>query len=102
MLAITLLAIPTDVRAQDKPPVLSPDKLKELEDYKKQLAELQKKIADMEKAAPATTPVVQKPTEPEGALPQSVSSQFKWRNIGPANMGGRVVAMAVNEQDPMN
>ena len=102
MLVVTLVAIPTDVRAEDKPPAQTPDKLKELEEFKKQLAELQKKIAEMEKTAPATPPVQQVPAEPEGALPQAVSKQFKWRNIGPANMGGRVVAMAVNEQDPMN
>jgi membrane-associated protease RseP (regulator of RpoE activity) len=102
LLVATLLAIPTDVRAEDKPTVLTHDKIKELEEYKKQLAELQKKIAEMEKKTSPTTPEIAKPSEPEGALPQAVSSQFKWRNIGPANMGGRVVAMAVNEQDPMN
>ena len=37
---------------------------------------------------------------PDGTLPADVSAQFKWRCVGPANMGGRIVALAVNEADP--
>ncbi len=29
-------------------------------------------------------------------------ANFEWRSIGPANMGGRIVDIAVNEQDPTN
>ena len=33
------------------------------------------------------------------ALAQSVADQFSWRSIGPANMGGRITAIAVSEHD---
>ena len=32
-------------------------------------------------------------------LAQSVADQFSWRSIGPANMGGRITAIAVSEKD---
>ena len=34
------------------------------------------------------------------SLPESVSEQIKFRSIGPANMGGRITAIAVYESDP--
>jgi photosystem II stability/assembly factor-like uncharacterized protein len=76
----------------------------EIDELKKQMADIQKQLDALEKpgvvtvaAAEAAPPVVV-----EGALPAGVSEQFKWRCIGPANMGGRVTALAVNENDPSN
>ncbi|MEM6366184.1 MAG: PDZ domain-containing protein, partial [Planctomycetota bacterium] len=34
------------------------------------------------------------------SLPQSIADQTRWRSIGPANMGGRITAVTVYEQDP--
>ncbi len=34
------------------------------------------------------------------ALPDAWMKQFNWRSVGPANMGGRIVAYAVSHQDP--
>ena len=36
----------------------------------------------------------------EGPLPKEWAQTFKWRDIGPANMGGRITAIAVYEPDP--
>ncbi|MBP3957581.1 PDZ domain-containing protein [Gemmata sp. G18] len=45
---------------------------------------------DKEKDAPA----------PNFTLPDSWAKSFSWRNIGPANMGGRITAISVFEADP--
>src|SRR3954451_3786997 len=37
---------------------------------------------------------------PNLTLPDSWVKSFSWRNIGPANMGGRITAIAVYEADP--
>ncbi|MEL7500562.1 MAG: PDZ domain-containing protein [Planctomycetota bacterium] len=34
------------------------------------------------------------------SLPDSISEKVDWRSIGPANMGGRITAVAVYEKDP--
>jgi hypothetical protein len=34
------------------------------------------------------------------ALPDDFAKAFTWRSIGPANMGGRIVALSVFENDP--
>ncbi len=48
-------------------------------------------------------PAVQKqPAPPPTALPASWSKALTWRDIGPANMSGRIVALAVNPADPTN
>ncbi|MCW5765676.1 MAG: PDZ domain-containing protein, partial [Phycisphaeraceae bacterium] len=53
-------------------------------------------------ASPASAPTTQ-PPEPAKAAPTldpAWISAFKWRSIGPANMGGRIADLAVNEKDP--
>ena len=101
VLAAAVVAVPS-AHSQDKaktPPTgLPAEKQKELDEAKKQLAEIQAKIAALEKASkdsPSATT-----GSGEGALPESISSQFKWRSIGPANMGGRVTSLSVYEADP--
>src|SRR5262245_47303170 len=37
---------------------------------------------------------------PHLTLPDSWAKAFTWRSIGPANMGGRITAIAVYEADP--
>jgi photosystem II stability/assembly factor-like uncharacterized protein len=34
------------------------------------------------------------------SVPDSWSKGFQWRNVGPANMGGRITALSVYEKDP--
>jgi len=50
--------------------------------------------------APAVQPDKQPAVEP--ALPDSWTKALTWRSIGPANMSGRIVALAVNPNDPSN
>ncbi len=65
---------------------------KEIAAVEKQIAELKKKLDELKKG-PTPTPV---PT----AVPDSAIAQMTWRCIGPANMGGRITAVAVVESDP--
>ncbi len=105
LLAAAVVAIPAPGLSQDKTPPLTPaEKQKQIDDLKKQMDDLQKKIAELEKPGTLTLTAAESAPPPvvEGAIPADVSSQFKWRNIGPANMGGRVTALAVNEDDPTN
>ena len=57
--------------------------------------EFEAKATEKEQAQPA--PEAKKQLPP--ALAQSVADQFSWRSIGPANMGGRITAIAVSEKD---
>ncbi len=102
-LCAALVAVPTGaVRSQDTPPVpmlSEAEKKKQLDDLAKQMAELLAKIEAL-KATPVTATVVG-PVVPEGTIPEELLKPFAWRCIGPANMGGRVTALAVNESDPM-
>ncbi len=40
------------------------------------------------------------PPPPNFTLPENWAKSFTWRNIGPANMGGRITAISVFEADP--
>jgi photosystem II stability/assembly factor-like uncharacterized protein len=105
LLAAAVVAVPSPVLSQDKtPPATAAEKQKQIDELKKQMELIQKQIADLEKPGTLTLTAAESTPAPvpEGALPADVSSQFKWRNIGPANMGGRVTAIAVNEADPTN
>ncbi|MDA7918471.1 PDZ domain-containing protein, partial [Mariniblastus sp.] len=49
------------------------------------------------KEQPKPAPEAKKKLPP--TLAQNVADQFSWRSIGPANMGGRITAIAVSEHD---
>ena len=49
-------------------------------------------------AAPTTAPEAPPPAPP--LLPDDWMAKLEWRSIGPANMSGRIVALAVYEADP--
>src|SRR5947209_5818609 len=59
-----------------------------------QLAELQRQIQELNKkldALRAQTPTTA-PAAPDGTIPADWIKALHWRNIGPANMGGRITA----------
>ncbi len=98
LLVVALLAVPT-ARGQDAKKA-DADRQQQIQALEKQLAELQQKLAALkggEKVAPAAATSV---TPVEGTIPDDVLKQFDWRCIGPANMGGRVTAIAAVESDP--
>ncbi len=88
LLAVLLFAGPVVfVRASD-----DDDTKKEIAEVEKQIAELKKKLEAL-KDPPA-------PAKGPGIIPASAVKKMNWRCIGPANMSGRVTAIAVNETDP--
>ena len=98
LLATLLVAIPPASARPDSAALTPEEKQKQIELLEKQKLELQKKIEEL-KAAPAAS-ISPKPTAPEGTIPDDYMKPFAWRNVGPANMGGRVTALAVVESDP--
>jgi len=102
-LLAALTAVPVGgVRSQDKGGQIltEADKQKQLAELQKQIAELNAKFEAL-KAAPIGVAAVVDPKAPAGTIPEGLLNPLAWRSIGPANMGGRVTALAVNESDPM-
>ena len=54
--------------------------------------------AAQEGARPSESPEASAATGP--SVPENWIKAFQWRNIGPANMGGRITAITVSEKDP--
>jgi S1-C subfamily serine protease/photosystem II stability/assembly factor-like uncharacterized protein len=81
---------------------IKPEDKKKLEEIEKQIAELQKQREQMQKAAKPPETTTPKVTTPEGTLPDTVGKAMTWRQVGPANMSGRITALAVNDKDPSN
>ncbi len=90
-LVLGLLLTPPAARAEDK------TRDQQIADLEKQIQDLTKKLNDL-KAQPATSPAP--PAPPKPALPDDWVGALKWRCIGPAAMGGRIVAFSVFEADP--
>jgi photosystem II stability/assembly factor-like uncharacterized protein len=67
---------------------------KEYQDAKQKADELKKKLDELRAQG------AQSPATPEGALPADWVKAMQWRCIGPASMGGRIVAFSVFEADP--
>src|SRR5436190_2039801 len=67
---------------------------KQIADVERQIAELTKKLEEL-KRQPAN------PKPSDGTLDPEWIKKLTWRGIGPATMGGRIVALAVYEADPM-
>jgi len=102
-LLAALTAVPVGgVRSQEKGGQIltEADKQKQLAELQKQIAELNAKFEAL-KAAPVGVAAVVDPKAPAGTIPEGLLNPLAWRSIGPANMGGRVTALAVNESDPM-
>ena len=87
-----LAAVPT--RGQQPGKDEPPPKEKQIVDLQKQIEDLSRKVEALKKEA-AT-----KPEPTTGGLPDAYRKGLTWRAIGPANMGGRIVAFSVFEADP--
>jgi photosystem II stability/assembly factor-like uncharacterized protein len=85
-LAVGLLLLPS-ARAEDAP------RDQQIADIEKQIQELQKKLEELKKQPPP-------PAKPEGTIPAEWTKELAWRCIGPAAMGGRIVALSAYEADP--
>lgn len=86
---LVYLAMPVSAQTGKKD-----DIKKEISDVEKQIADLTKKLEELKKGPqPPATSV-------SGTVPASAVAKMNWRCIGPANMGGRVTAIAVVESDP--
>lgn len=92
--ALLYLALPASAQTGKKDNVKQDDIKKEIAEVEKQIAELTKKLEELKKAKSTA------PTSLAGVLPESAVKKMTWRSIGPANMGGRITALAVVESDP--
>jgi S1-C subfamily serine protease/photosystem II stability/assembly factor-like uncharacterized protein len=63
-------------------------------ELEKQIADLQKKLSEIKAKA------LEKAPTPVGGIAAGASDKMAWRSIGPANMGGRITAIAVYEAEP--
>ncbi|HSZ54614.1 MAG TPA: PDZ domain-containing protein [Tepidisphaeraceae bacterium] len=120
LLALAVVAIPGMAQqAQDEQEKQTDGKEQQLEQIQKQLQELLKSVQQLQGArtesptsssgtasANTSTRIVppRSAGDAEPAKPISLNSKWtaalQWRSIGPANMGGRIVDMAVVESDP--
>src|SRR5665213_2781142 len=82
---IGLILAPSAGRAEEK----SREQL--IADLEHQIQELTKKLTDLKN---------QPPPAPKTSLPADWVKELNWRCIGPAGMGGRIVAFSVFEADP--
>src|ERR1022692_3794353 len=58
-------------------------------------------LAGLATLAPMPVSTSEQPdAKADGVLPAEWTKSFAWRNIGPANMSGRVTAISVFEADP--
>jgi photosystem II stability/assembly factor-like uncharacterized protein len=90
MLGATLVAVPARTRGEGV------SREAQIADIERQIQELTKRLTELrrEAADEATKP------KPEPGLPASWVKALHWRSIGPAAMGGRIVALSVFEADP--
>jgi photosystem II stability/assembly factor-like uncharacterized protein len=84
-LVLGLILAPTAGRAEEK----SREQL--IADLEHQIQDLTKKLTDLKN---------QPPPAPKTGIPADWVKELKWRCIGPAAMGGRIVAFSVFEADP--
>lgn len=90
VLCLSLVTGPALAQAQQ------PTRDQQFDELQKQIDALKKKLEEL-RVAGTTAPVVSIPT---GAVPDDWIKSLTWRSIGPASMGGRIVAISVYEADP--
>jgi photosystem II stability/assembly factor-like uncharacterized protein len=81
-------------RGQSQPP--AQEREKEIADLQKQIEALAKKLEAIKKSEPTKTEARTSTL----ALGPEWLKPLSWRSLGPANMGGRITALAVFEDDP--
>jgi photosystem II stability/assembly factor-like uncharacterized protein len=86
LMAVLLVAVPS--RGEG----LSRDQ--QIADLERQIQDLTRRLTELRQAEEASKP------KPELGLPASWVKTLHWRCIGPAAMGGRIVALSVFEADP--
>jgi photosystem II stability/assembly factor-like uncharacterized protein len=67
---------------------------RQIAEIQKQMEELTKKLEALKKEPP------KEPEKPPGLIPDGWLKELSWREIGPAAMGGRIVAISVYAADP--
>ena len=77
------------------PPAADP----RIAEVEKQIAELNKKLATLKEEAAAKAKAA-KDAPPTATIPAEWVKALQWRPIGPANMGGRITALAIDDTDP--
>jgi hypothetical protein len=91
------LAALTAVPGQSEEPSAREQQIADLEkqyqDARQRADELKKKLDELRNG-------VKPEATPEGALPAEWVKAMNWRPLGPASMGGRIVALSVFEADP--
>jgi photosystem II stability/assembly factor-like uncharacterized protein len=65
----------------------------QIADLERQIQELTKKLDELRRMQPSSA-------KTEAAIPPQWIKTLTWRDIGPASMGGRIVAISVYEADP--
>ncbi len=95
ILALSLLAGSATLAQTPPKPVATADRETQAADLQGQIDELNRKLAELKR------PTETKPTAlVAGPLTAEWAKSLSWRALGPANMGGRVVAISVFEADP--
>ena len=94
VLSLVILAVARPAQAQAQQPASREQQIK---DFERQLDEMKKKLDDLK--APAKAAAIAKASTELRLAPEWVKA-MRWRSIGPANMGGRIVAISVYEADP--
>ncbi len=72
------------------------DREGQIAEIQQQIEELTKKLQELQQPEPEPEPEA----EPEPVVDPKWVETLQWREIGPAAMGGRIVALAVCEDDP--
>jgi photosystem II stability/assembly factor-like uncharacterized protein len=94
VLVLMSISLTTTVFAQaTKPEPAVSDRDKQIGDLQKQIDELNRRLADLKRPVDAKPPA-------SGMLSTDWVKSLSWRSLGPANMGGRIVAISVFEADP--
>jgi photosystem II stability/assembly factor-like uncharacterized protein len=88
LIVVTLVLVSGPGRAEE----ISRDQ--QIADIERQIQDLTKRLTELRKEQPSAAP------KPEEGLPAGWVKALNWRCIGPASMGGRIVAFSVFEADP--
>ncbi len=91
-LLVNVLVYDEPLSVAPAPRLVQSEREKKIAELQAKIAELQKQVEEL-KQAPGTSSTV------PGTIPAAYTEKMNWRPIGPANMGGRVTAIAVHPTD---